>query len=313
MGTEDRLNYNRDPKLPLGLDTGDQPVITNSAEGPRAALASSTYAEGPPLPSGGLAPPRRMLGRVDISDVISPNRFRRVYQSVRIRQNDVYRGPIQIVFQTHVGAMIAEELGALAPSPRPSQMPARNQTATIHQGGRITGHSGHASAPPNRSTQTLTARDLPFSYDAASRYSAWEAIGGLAGDAVDFENIEDPLNGEGTDSALERLADIVRPRSWTRHTVLQIQFRYPLMEPMLPAMSWNTDAIPFGNSVPQRERNAALQNTTTEFILMAGTTRTIEIPFPVGSTMPVHFDIINHNPLYAANVNMSAIVYVSRE
>ncbi|MBL3576151.1 hypothetical protein [Rhodovulum sulfidophilum] len=78
------------------------------------------------------------MGRVDVSDVISPKRFRQVSQSVRIRSNDLYPGKIIIVFQTHLGAMIAEELGAMAPGGAPGRMPSRSQTVTTHAGGRIT-------------------------------------------------------------------------------------------------------------------------------------------------------------------------------
>ncbi|ARC87156.1 hypothetical protein B5V46_00160 [Rhodovulum sp. MB263] len=184
---------------------------------------------------------------------------------------------------------------------------------TTHAGGRITRHGAAPSAPPRRVTQTVPARDLPFDRTAADRYANWEALGGQVGNAVDIENIPDTLNGEGTDDALSDLAEIIRPRSWARHTVLLIRFRYPLMEPMPPAMSWNTDAIPFGDTMQDKMRNAAKQNEVEPFTLMAGSTHSVEIPYPVGTSMPVHFDIINPNPIYAANVNMSAIVYTSKQ
>ncbi|NVK16038.1 MAG: hypothetical protein HWE35_17850 [Rhodobacteraceae bacterium] len=315
MAIEDRLGADGSPRVALGEDTGDFPIMTAARSGPitRPARTASTYREGQPLSSGPFAPQDRVLGSITISDVISPKRFRRVSQPVRIRRNDLYRGPIKVIFETHVSAMISEELGALAPSPRPTQTPSRTQAATTHSGGRITRHGGNSNAPPRRSSQKISAQDMPFNSAAADRYGAWETLGGQAGNSVDFENISDALNGEGTDSTLEQLGEVVRPRSWTRHTILQIRFRYPLMEPMLPASSWNSDAIPFGDSLVEMERNADLQNTVTEFTLMAGSSHIIEIPYPVGSTVPVHFDIINHNPLYAANVNMSATVYVSKE
>lgn len=312
MTIEDRLDFQGNPRLDLGLDTGDEPIVTTPSSEPSAARASTTYVESRPGPISSQAP-NQPLGRVEVSDIISPNRFRRVYQSVRIRRSDQYRGPIKVEFATSVGAIISEELGSIGGGPRPARMPAHTQTVTTHGGGDIRGYSNPRSTPPPaRSTQTTPARDLPFNSDAADRYGAVESIGNQVGSSVDFENIQDTRNGTGTDSALETLGEIVRPRSWARHTVLEIRFRMPIMEPMLPASVWDSDAIPFGDTIPEMEANAARQSTIEEFTLMAGSSHIIEIPYPVGSSMPVHFDIINNNPIYSANVNMSATVYVTR-
>lgn len=316
MNDEDGLIGNQ-PALGIPDDTGDHPYVTNlpAADIRRPRMANSTPREVQPLPTErGVLPParRRALGVVDISDVIAPNQFRRVHQSIRTHTNNMYSGPITITFSTHVGAMIAEELGTRAPSgPTPTRMPARTQTVRTAPNGNIRGHGGNRrQQPPQISREDIDAIDMPVNTQLADRLGDWETAGGAVGNAVDIEGMQDELQGQDTDRALEDLAEYVRPRSWARHTVLQIRFKYPLMEPLWPAMSWNTNAIPYGDTLPQMERNSALQNTYVSFTLMAGSSHTIEIPYPVGGSMPVQFDIINHNPLYSANVNMSAMVYV---
>lgn len=313
MAIEDRL-LDGDPIMELGVDTGSGAVMRAHPVGPAAAPASTEYFDSGPLRSGLYTPRRQPLGRVDVSDVISSLRFRRVHQIMRVRRNASYRGPIEVVFETNVRAIIAEELGGLSSGPAPAQTTSRTQTTTAHAGGQIRGHNQSQSGSPRTVTrQTIPGTQMPFNKDAADLYGNWESAASQVGNSVDFENITDTMNGAETDSILETLGEIVRPRSWARHTVLQVQFRYPIMEPMLPATIWDADAIPFGDTLLEMEQNSALQNTVTEFTLMAGSSHKIVIPYPVGSSIPIHFDIVNHNPIYAANVNMSVTAYVTQE
>lgn len=317
MSTEDRLNFENSPMLPLGEDSGDWPILTAPYEGPSAPIAQSDFTKGQPLtgPDHPFPASRRALGYVTVSDVVQPQKYRRVYQAVRVRRNELYRGPIQVVFQSSISAIMAEELGSLGGgTPKPTQSPARTTNTATHQGGNIRGsRNPRQTPPPSFGKEKTPAKDLPFDNHRADKYEAWQTIGEGVGNSINFEEIGQASDGVETDTTLDTLADIARPRSWARHTILEIQFRMPIMEPMIPTTPWGVDPIPFGDNLEEMERNRSQQNTIRKFTLLAGASHTIEIPYPVGDTIPIHFDIINHNDIYAANVNMSVLVYVTKE
>lgn len=315
MGNDDRLGFDGNPQTPLGQDSGDLDGVTGVGD---AQYASGGYRDGVeslPESDGRIfnAYHRKALGIIDISDVIAPNRFRRVYQSVRIQRNDLYQGPIVVQFRSSIGAMINEELGGLAPAPQGTTIPSRTTTVTTNPNGTIRSpQQNRNQAPPQVERITTPGQTTQVDGVRAEQYGAWETFGSQVHGNTDLEQVDEAMDGLETDGVLETLGEIVRPRAWARHTILQIQFRMPLMEAMLPASSLNLNTGAFGEHLLEVQRNAARQNTIEEFPLFAGQTREIEIPYPVGASIPVHFDIINHNPIYAANVNISATVFVTR-
>lgn len=336
MGSEDRLGYDGKPLMDLPEDTGDQPRLTLPPDPNvvRPQMATGGYSEGQPLPDRRdlFRPKYRVIGRIDVSDVISPNRFRRVYQSVRVRRNELYTGPVSIVFMTHVGAMMAEELSSM-PSRGPTNPANPGQvSATTSRAGAASGSGGNSGTPTAYNSRTGeyvpgSTTGVPQSYQTgtadysaaspiatgrqtADRYAHWNRLGGAVGKSIDVDNYDDALQGEGTDDALETLGEIVRPRSWVRHTVLNITFKYPLMEVLGDEPWWQ--ACRAGESYQDLQRKIAMQHSTESFALMAGSKHDITIPYPVGTSIPVSFDIVNNNPLYAANVNMSVMIYVER-
>ncbi|MDO5642002.1 MAG: hypothetical protein Q4G26_06365 [Paracoccus sp. (in: a-proteobacteria)] len=334
MSTEDRLGYDGKALMDLPEDRGDQPALTEVPYGNvvRPQMASSGYSEGQPLPDrrDWLKPKYRAIGRIDISDVISPNRFRRVYRSVRVGRNELYTGPVSVVFMTHVGAMMAEELSSISSKGPTAPANPGQVSATTSRTGGASGSGRNTKAPTAYNSRTgeyvpgstsgvpqnhrtgtadySAASPIATNSQTAERYAHWNRLGGAVGKSIDVSNYDDALQGEGTDDALETLGEIVRPRSWVWHTVLNIT--YPLMEVLGDEPWWQARIA--GENYRDVERKVAMQHSTESFPLMAGSTHGIKIPYPVGTSIPISFDVMNNNSLYAANVNMSVMVYVER-
>lgn len=320
MSREDELDFRGDPRVPIADDVGD--YGTPVGAGQDARMAPSTYIEGAPLPDdvNYFSRQFRTIGVVNVSDVIAPNRFRRVFQTVNIRNNGVYGGPTFVVFQTHASAIISEEIGMLAPGARPTVIPARTAATRTTPNAQITGaRNGNQGAAPVIGREEIPATTVPMNTALGDRLGNAETVTSTVGNTVDIQELSDDLQGEDTDTGLSDLVDIARPRSSARTTVLQIRFKYPMMEAMGGSADFPMNTSPFtdpdlsaAQNFEQMRRDAALQNTYKPFTLFAGSMYGVEIPYPVGNHMPVHFDIINNNPIYSANVSMSALIRVER-
>ncbi|MFY1712524.1 hypothetical protein [Tritonibacter mobilis] len=126
---------------------------------------------------------------------------------------------------------------------------------------------------------------------------------------------------DGPPSALERafetldgLNEIVRPTMSIQTSSYNIRFRRPGFEPhnalgtVAPASIMTFD--------PTQPSNEGMQaaNTIDEFFFSnsGGTRREFEFNYAVGDNIPLIFDIVNHNPIYAVQAAFSVTVLVDR-
>ena len=319
MGTEDRLKYDGTPRLKLPDDIGDYPILTQGASLIDRLIPSPTPPISPsernelgnmPTEESFFRPQNQTIGYITVSDIIPPNRYRRVFQSISVPRSDLYGYPIKIGFFTSRGAIIQEELDALSPGPKAMRSPARSQKVTTHSGGHQSSYSS-SQRPPRSAREKIPSEDLPFDTRKSEQLEAWETLGSEIGSSLDIESVEDALNGSETDDALETLGEIVRPTSWARHTILQIRYRYPKMEAFERIL--NQDLMPHGATFEDMDANTQLENSIKEFTMMPGSEYFIDVPYGVGFSLPLTFDVINRNPLYSASLNLTVTAYLSRK
>ena len=193
MSEESRLGHGGLPRLEIADDIGDGDFVGVPPSGNivRPAMAESSYTQSAPLPEGGGRASYRNLGVVDVSDVIAPNRSRRVYQSVRIRNNEWYHGSTFVVFQTSVVAIISEELETRSPtSASPTVMPSRTVATRTTPNSNITGQRGAGrGAVPHIGREAVPSTTMPTNSILGDRLDDWNTAAGTVGNAIDIDAI----------------------------------------------------------------------------------------------------------------------------